>query len=112
MRLPPDSILEIEDKKILNYLLDKNHPDGKAKAEFFYANGITQESIKELEELLKQQAKNEEVSKEQSTPFGKKFIFESPIEFPSGKTHQIRSVWLLNQSENVIKFVTAYKINL
>lgn len=95
MKLPTDTVLEIEDRKIQNYLLDGNHPDGKAKAEFFFANGITPENAAVLESMLKMQAANEEVLKELTTPFGKKFIFESAMEFPNGKTHHIRSVWIL-----------------
>ena len=111
MKLPSDSILEIESKKIQNYLLNPDHPDGKSKAGFFLLNGITVENPSLLENLLKAQAMNEEVAKELATPFGKKFIFESAIEFPNRKTHHIRSVWIKNRNENVIKFVTAYKIS-
>jgi len=38
MKLPSDIILEIAENKIRNYLLNPNHSDGKAKADFFIAN--------------------------------------------------------------------------
>ncbi|MGE0636512.1 MAG: DUF6883 domain-containing protein [Bacteroidia bacterium] len=110
MKIPSDSILEIDKNKIQNYLLNPNHPDGKAKADFFIANGINSNTAKEFENLLKHQATTIEITKELITLFGKKYIFESRIEFPNGKLHLIRSVWITGQTEKVIKFVTAYKI--
>jgi len=56
MKLPPSSEIEINHGKIQHYLLNPNHPDGKAKADFFMANGVTLSNAQELKELLKQQA--------------------------------------------------------
>ncbi len=110
MKLPSDTILEIAKNKLRAYLLNPNHPDGKAKADFFIANGINSETEWQFENLLKQQATQHEISKQLTTPFGIKYIFESPIVFPNEKTHVIRSVWIREATEKVIKFVTAYKI--
>ena len=71
MRLSSAIILQIEQRKLLNYLLDLQHPDGKSKAEFFFENGITAENWETLEILLKHQARIEEIKKEEQTPFGK-----------------------------------------
>jgi len=110
MKLASDSIFEIDKNKIQAYLLNPNHPDGKAKADFFMANGINSDTELQLENLLKQQATQNDITTQLTTPFGIKYIFESPIEFPNGKTHIIRSVWIRSTNEKVIKFVTAYKI--
>jgi hypothetical protein len=110
MKLPEGSILEIAENKIKDYLLNPNHPDGKSKAEFFIANGINLESIELFEELLKQQASVCEIAKIITTFYGIKYVFESSIKFPTGKSHNIRSVWIAGQNQKKVKFVTAYKI--
>lgn len=110
MKLPSDCILEIEKNKIVNYLLNPNHPDGKVKADFFSANGINSGNAVLLEVLLKQQALNNEITKKAATIYGLKYIFESVLKFPNNKNHLIRSVWISEENEKIIKFVTAYKI--
>ena len=103
--------LQVSESKLLDYLLNENSQDGSAKAAFFLANGISEKGFAVLEHLLKQQfCKNEPVAT-LASPFGLKYIFESPIIFPNGKTHLIRAVWIRENYENVIRFVTAYKIS-
>ena len=105
MKIPSDSILEIDKNKIEKYLLNPSHPDGKAKADFFITNGIDLSHTEQFENFLKQKVITSEITKELTTLFGKKYIFESLIVFPNKKTHLIRSVWITGQTEKVIKFV-------
>jgi len=110
MKIPPDSILQIPKDKLQNYLLDPKHPDGKAKADFFRANGIDLGNFQELDALLKSQVLSNDVTKTLNTPFGIKYIVEGSMRFPNGRSHNMRSVWIKVENEKILKFVTAYKI--
>jgi len=110
MKLPSNNILEISNNKIDKYLLNPNHPDGQAKADFYIANGIDIKNTAHFENLLKQQATENDIIQKIATPYGTKYIFESAIAFPNGKSHVIRSVWISAENEKILKFVTAYKI--
>ena len=106
MKLPNDITLIIDKKKITNYLLDINSPGGKAKADFFFENGVTLENI---QPLLLRQVHTEDIMRTTETEHGVKYIFESEVEFPNGRKHFLRSVWIQEKTENVVRFVTAYK---
>jgi hypothetical protein len=110
MKFPPDTALEIDQRKIVEYLLNPAHPDGKAKADFFAANGLDTNNARDFEEQLKLQVVEIEPSKTLITTFGEKFVFEGLLRFPNGKSHIIRSVWIRKEKERTIKFVTAYRI--
>ncbi len=112
MKISDSANLVIDKGKIADYLLNANSVDGKPKAEFFFANGITLQEPIVLETLLIEQARTSDYIKTQPTVFGLKYIFETELLFPNGKKHLIRSVWIEDKTENVIKFVTAYKISL
>jgi len=110
MKLPKGSILHIPDNKIAEYLLNPNHPDGKAKADFFLANGVDLSNSEYLKAALKQQLVDNEPMNLLRTTFGEKYVFESPIRFPNGKEHLIRSVWIMDRGSKTVNFVTAYRI--
>ncbi len=80
MKIPSDSILEIDKNKIKKYLLNPGHPDGKAKADFFITNGIDFNHTEQFENLLKQQATTTEITKELTTLFGKNSSSQKPFQ--------------------------------
>ncbi len=112
MKIADNAKLVIDEGKIAAYLLNKESLDGKPKAEFFFANGITPQEPAVLETLLIEQARTNHYTQTQATVFGLKYIFETELLFPNGRKHFIRSVWIEDKTENVIKFVTAYKISI
>ncbi len=102
MKIAGNAKLIIDEGKIADYLLNVTSVDGKPKAEFFFANGITLQEPIVLETLLIEQARNSDYTKTQQTVFGLKYIFETELLFPNGKMHIIRSIWIEGKQENVI----------
>jgi hypothetical protein len=51
-----------------------------------------------------------DVTKVIETEFGRKYLVEGMIETPSGRSIPVRSVWVKEMKEEIIKFVTLYPI--
>jgi len=76
MKISDTIKIVIDEGKITDYLLNVNNVDGKAKAEFFLANGITIKEPKVLETLLIEQARTTDYLKTQESFFGIKYILK------------------------------------
>lgn len=108
MNIPSIENALIPAAKIRGYLLNEDHPEGGPKARFFKKHGFSAASLKRL--LRKQLSENEPVSS-RKTEFGQKFILESPVESPSGKTFRLRAVWIVREANNYPEFVTAHPVS-
>jgi Domain of unknown function (DUF6883) len=107
MKLPfLDSII-IEESKLSDYLLNPNHPDGGVKAKFLIEKKFDKDSFKTAHT---KQAEGEDVKEIKKTEFGTKYIIESEIKSPDGKSFSLRSVWIVYLSEKFVKFITAYPV--
>jgi hypothetical protein len=100
----------INPQKVKSYLLNINHPDGGAKAKLLIGFGFTIKYTSVLETAIINHVTNNDVCKVITTPFGEKYLVEGPIETPFGKSLQVRSVWVKELKEEIIKFVTLYPI--
>jgi hypothetical protein len=100
----------IPEEKIVGYLLSATHRDGRHKAAFFLGFGFTASNWQTLAASLLKHAAEHEVSKEESTPFGTRYVVEGTIETPGGRTPRIRSVWFLESDQDAPRFVTAYPL--
>ena len=107
MKILPEKIC-INRQKISDYLLNVNHPDGGTKAKLLISLGFDINNASVLENMITKHATGNDVSKVIATPFGEKFLVEGIIETPSGKFLQIRSVWVKESKEELLKFVTLY----
>ena len=99
--------IEIESRKLSEYLLNKNHSDGFSKAAFFIAHGFDNNN---LYESLLNHVKSNEPMKIIQTVFGIKYVIEEKIYAPDGFAFMLRSVWMKSKKNNCLKFVTAYPI--
>jgi hypothetical protein len=59
--------------------------------------------------LLRHVADNE-VSKMEDSPFGKRYIVEGELFGSGGRKAIIRSVWFVETGEDIPRFVTAYPL--
>ena len=99
--------IEIEDKKLSDYLLNIQHPDGFSKAKFFLAHKFTEG---DLSKSLLNHLESNEATKIIQVVFGTKYVIESKITSPDNFTFTIRSIWMKSRMDNVLKFVSAYPI--
>jgi hypothetical protein len=84
--------------------------DGRHKAAFFVSFGFTAERWEDLAAALLQHAADHEISKEEDSPFGQRFVIEGIMETPDGRTPGVRSVWFIDSGRDTPRFVTAYPV--
>ncbi len=108
MKLPRANLAVVNREKIMEYLLNREHPDNGGKAEFFIALGFNLNEWEILAESLRQLAVLSEVSRSMASPHGKKYIVDGQIETPIGKTPIVRTIWIVDTGESIARLVTAY----
>jgi hypothetical protein len=62
MRLPGAEVVLVEERKIVEYLMNPSHPDGAPKARFFRGTGYTAEAWQRLAEDLRRHARENDVT--------------------------------------------------
>jgi len=110
MRLPNVEHATVSKAKITDYLLSLTHRDGRSKALFFFRYGFTVAAWQDLEKALQNHAADNLVAKIEDSPFGRRYIIEGEILAPDGRTAVIRSVWFIDEGDEIPKFVTAYPL--
>ena len=109
-KLPHIDVALIPQKKIVNYLLSQTHDSGRDKAIFFGHFSFTPEAWEVLAQALRQHAAQHEIAKIETSPFGKRYVVEGPLQTPSGRAPQVRAVWFIDTGETAPRFVTAYPL--
>ncbi len=109
-QLPLVSKALIPQKKIVGYLLSQSRSSERDKAVFFEHFGFTLTSWETLVQALLQQATQYEIAKQEAPSFGIRYVVEGPLQTPSGRTPQVRSVRFIETGEEAPHFVTAYPL--
>lgn len=106
---PPHSFA-IDTLKISGYLLNLAHPSGGPKARYFISYGFdSSEPDLFAAALLAHPMRPSSVPQQPKiTSYDVRFMFEGPIEAPSGLTGRVRSVWQVLPSDSVGRLITAY----
>ena len=110
MQIPNPDEVWVERAKILESLLNREHPDGQSKAKFFEQYGFRQSQWRRLADALRNQARRSEGTAVRESSHGTRYVVEGPIETPTGDRPEGRTVWIVerNQSEPGPRLVTAY----
>lgn len=108
MKLPNPENVEIDLRKLSEYLLSTTHPIGRSKSVFFNELGYNQSNIKALEEGLRNIAKGGKVLEKSETVHGTKYVIDGLISSPKGNKKSLRTVWIIDKGYNHPRFVTAY----
>ena len=93
--------------KILEYLLNPEHPLGSPKARFFFARGFSIEEWQRLAAALNGHPARNPVEETIATAFGTKYVVRCKVETPDGRNPCIVTVWMQEQAEPA-RLVTAY----
>jgi uncharacterized protein DUF6883 len=110
MKLPLANEAEVPRAKIVLYLLNPEHRAGKGKARFFASHGFGVEDWQKLADALRQQARDHEITKEEMTPLGARFVVEGDMTMADGAVAAVRAVWFIERGERIPRFVTAYPL--
>jgi hypothetical protein len=108
MILPNADSLIVAEEKVVNYLLNPEHPDGAPKAQFFRMLGFETEQWKILATGLRDVGRSSPVVKDVSSPHGHKYIVDGELVGPNGTVAWVRTVWIIDRGEQTPRLVTAY----
>jgi hypothetical protein len=72
MRLPHADSARVSKSKVIDYLLNQQHPDGRGKAEFFSAAGFETSRWQELAEAIGRLVEQAPVAQQVDSPHGRK----------------------------------------
>jgi len=109
VKLPYRDQAFVPKRKLTGYLLSLSHPVGRSKARFFRRVGFDESNVGEFQDALLALAQESEVTKTESTAYGKKYVATGPLQTPDGKSVLVRTVWIVEQKHpEKLRFVTAY----
>lgn len=110
MKLPNHEHASMSREKLVDYLLSTTHRDGRHKAAFFNSFGFAAENWQALADALIGHAHDHDVTKEEDSPFGTRYIVEDTMAMADGRIALIRTVWFIVTGEDIPRFVTAYPL--
>lgn len=97
----------VEERKVLEYLLNLDHEEGRGKAKFLMSFGFTREDWGVLRDALVRHAARNLVSKNAGTDYGVNFSVDCAIETPDRRNPCIRTVWEV-KPETAPRLITAH----
>jgi hypothetical protein len=108
MKLPNADRAIIEGQKIVQYLLDVDHPYGGSKAKLLVSLGYSPTDWKHLDTDLRSAHLTEDFVETRQTAWGTRYEIVAPLIGPSGDTVVFRSIWQIDLGTNVPRLITMY----
>lgn len=106
-KLPNGENAFIPIEKLTDYCLNPDHPRGKDKARVFASVlRITRDSADRLADLVRQAAVNGDVTKEETTMFGRYYRVNWAI--PSMVDVVLRTIWEIAPGEGIPRLVSVF----
>jgi hypothetical protein len=108
MLLPNADKAVVDIKKLNDYLLNLEHPDGKHKARLFFgALGIDRADAEDLRAALLNAVKTSEATFGRFDRFGQRYTVDFLFEW-QGRRAIIRSGWIIEHDSDIPRLTTAY----
>jgi hypothetical protein len=108
MRIPNCSNVEVQQRKVVDYLLSTEHPEGESKARFFLGCGFSRDKWEVLASALAKQAEANDYSQSIQGRYGTKYVIVGPILAPNGTTPPI---WIIADDKECARLITAYPLS-
>jgi hypothetical protein len=108
MSLPNAHRAVIDPTKVRNYLLSEVHPVGRFKAAFFVVLGYSANQWELLRDDLLALARAGAATAGKPSLFGQTFEVDGILTGPSGRSADVRTVWIIRGAEGSPRFVTAF----
>lgn len=105
--IPHPAMPVVERRKVVEYLLAQDHPQGGAKARFFQRFGFARDDWQRLADALVRHGQERELSGEHLSPAGIKYALACAIETPDGRNPCIISIWIVEGAQ-APRLITAY----
>lgn len=100
--------LLIEERKIVDYLLNPGHPDNGGKAALFTGWGFALSDWRTFAKAVREMVACSQVADRIQSPWGEKYLVDGSLAAPHGMTPPVRTVWIADGSATVVRLVTAY----
>ncbi|MBM4055389.1 MAG: hypothetical protein FJ264_12135 [Planctomycetes bacterium] len=110
MKLPNLDLVQVEKKKIIEYLLSTSHPDGSSKASFFAQFGFSAQNWETLAQSFRKHVKMHDIAKVVESDYGTRYSVDGYIETPDGRNPNVRSVWIIPKQSRIPRLITAHPI--
>lgn len=105
--MPGSEQAYVEERKILEYLLNEDHAVGGSKARFFFARGFDRAFWRRFADALVGHGQLNDVVGAEATTFGVVYEVRCILRTPDGTDPCIRTVWIAHE-EAPPRLVTAY----
>ncbi|MBL9176935.1 MAG: hypothetical protein JNM65_02665 [Verrucomicrobiaceae bacterium] len=106
-QLPQAGALQVEQIKVVEYLLNHDHAEGGPKAKYFRNRGFKPEAWQAMADALRTHGATQPVTETSDTRFGRKFTVECQIETPDGRNPCILTAWI-QEGTKPPRLVTAH----
>lgn len=103
--------LRVDKRKIVEYLLNLDHPVGFGKAQFFIDLGFSLGDWKQLAHSLRNHAQCNKISEVKNHEFGTKYIVDCILVTPKNDSFCIRVVWNDHKDGTPMKLITAHPLS-
>lgn len=108
MNLPGAAEAIVDDAKVRDYLLSREHPVGRFKAKFFSGLGYTRDQWQKLQQDLVALGRSGVAERGQRSVFGQKYEVRGSLKGPSGGRAAVVTVWIVLEGDKSPRFVTAF----
>jgi hypothetical protein len=105
MRIPNADAAIVAEDKIVQYLLNLDHPDGGSKAAMLARAGCSADRPREFELALRNQHLPLEATLGRSSAYGEKYEIVGALEGPKGRV-LVRSIWIIRHGERFPRLIT------
>jgi hypothetical protein len=107
--LPRAEDAQIDRQKVIGYLL--NAARSRGKAAFFQHFGFAAAEWEVLANALRRHGSTHSLASSVESPWGIRYSVDGPLETPSGRTPQVRSVWIVEKGMDIPRLITAHPIS-
>jgi hypothetical protein len=108
LSLPNSDRAVIDIAKVRDYLLSEAHPVGRFKAAFFVTLGYSSDHWELLRDDLLALARAGPAAPGKPSGFGQTFEVNGILTGPSGRSADVKTVWIIRSNEDAPRFVTAF----
>jgi hypothetical protein len=108
MMMPDAARAFVEEQKVVAYLLNDIHPQGRSKARFFRSFGFIPEQWTELAHALSAHARQGELVSTLVLSDSVQYAIEGILKTPDGREPRIRTVWEVRSDDSPARLITAY----
>jgi hypothetical protein len=111
MKVPNAEQAQVDMRKLVDYALNSEHPEGSDKALVFAsALGITTNHAELLRDALLKAIQAEDAIIGEKNEFGQRYRIDFEMTGPNGKTATVRSGWIVRFDEDFPRLATVYVI--